>query len=80
MGKMWKDLGIDMFRCISLSSNAKTLKHKMLYDDFDVNASYSIDGLDQSQYFEPKEKVESYNEQDERALENGKKKENLLIM
>jgi hypothetical protein len=78
MKKMWADLGIDMFHCISLLSNANTLKHKMLYDDFDVNADYNIDGLDTSPYFEPtlewaKEKVESYNEQDERAYKNGKK-------
>jgi hypothetical protein len=81
MRKMWADLGMDMFRCISLSTNVSTLKHKMLYDDFDVNANYNIDGLDQSPYFEPTlelamEIVEGYNEQDENVVKKGVKQRN----
>jgi hypothetical protein len=41
MVKMFDELGMDMFSSISLSSNANAIKHKMMYDDFDVNNHYN---------------------------------------
>jgi hypothetical protein len=35
--------GIDMFSFLSLSSNANAIKHKMLYEEMDVNENYNID-------------------------------------
>jgi hypothetical protein len=73
---IFQDLGMDMFHSISLSSNANAVKHKMLYEDFDVNENYDIETDDP--YFIPtmqwaKAKVEAYNEQDEKANEKLKK-------
>jgi hypothetical protein len=73
---MFQDLGMDMFHSISLSSNANAVKHKMLYEDFDVNENYDVETDDP--YFIPtmqwaKAKVEAYNEQDEKANEKIKK-------
>jgi hypothetical protein len=41
MIKMFEELGMDMFSSISLSSNANAIKHKMMYDDLDVNTNYA---------------------------------------
>jgi hypothetical protein len=49
--KLWSDLGIDMFNALSLSGNANTVKHKVLYNDFSPNGDYSQ--KDDSPIFKP---------------------------
>jgi hypothetical protein len=70
MLKMWQGYGIDMFNCISLSSNANALKHKMMYKDLDPNTDYNTRTYDTAfvptqEWAEKKEKT--YIEQDKKA-------------
>jgi hypothetical protein len=65
---MFSELGIDMLACVSASSNANALKHKIMYSDFDVTADYNTSFEHEPNFIPAKRwaerRVQSYNRQD----------------
>ncbi|GHU18930.1 hypothetical protein FACS189472_07970 [Alphaproteobacteria bacterium] len=75
MINMFSQLGVDILSYLSLSANASSIKHKMLYDGFDVEADYNCES-DEEEFVSTiewaTERGEGYTEQDKKAGRSAK--------